>query len=195
MAEPSIAEPQGGEPEMAESTDEPVADVEEPPQVEDDPEIEEVELSESDYATEAAEELFSGTEGASEGQESDDSDDGDSDDSGGLQELGEAAAQMEQAINEGAAELATVQLPEDEDRDELRDEFQGVFEAFRLGHFGSKAVEEYVLVSEGDEVDPLYGLLGAMLACGAFVLWMRPDGDDAVQRAKDALANIAGGNL
>jgi len=194
MAAPALAEQTDGEPEMAESTDEPEESAD-APDVEDEPEIEEVELSEDDYATEAAEELFSGTEGADESQESDESDDGDSDDAGGLDDLAGAAAQMEQAINEGAAELATVQLPEDEDRDELRDEFLGVFEAFRLGHFGSKAVEEYVLVSDGDEVDPLYGLLGAMLACGAFVLWMRPDGDAAVQRAKDALGNIAGGKL
>jgi len=44
-------------------------------------------------------------------------------------------------------------------------------------------------------VDPTWGLLGAMLTCGAFIVWMRPDGDEMVGKAKDAVEGIIGGDL
>lgn len=194
MTVPQVAEPQDDGDEMAESTDSPeVADGGgEMEETQEEPNISEVDLTEDDYAEDAASELFDGEESAGDTDDGDEGDDGD-DSQSGLADLDGAAGQLEEAFNEGAAELATVQLPEDADRDDLRGEFVGVFQAFRLGHFASKAVDEYVLVSDGEEVDPLWGFFGAMLLCTAFVIWMRPDGGEKVEALKDAVSNIASG--
>lgn len=98
---------------------------------------------------------------------------------------GPSSNQIEQAINEGAARLAVVGL-DDADQSSLETEMNDVFEAFRLGFFGSRAVEEHIL-SNQEDVDPLWGFVGSALVCGAFSLHMRPDGDEQLANIRRGL--------
>jgi hypothetical protein len=60
-----------------------------------------------------------------------------------------------------------------------------------MGHFGAGFLDKYIFTDD-EPVDPAWGLLGAVLCCCAMTIWMRPDGDEIVQDAKDALAEIGG---
>ena len=168
------------------------------PEPDGEPNVEEVELSDDDLTGDASD-LFTGTEDATSGSSDDEGDDADDDESDGdtdaLDALGQRGESMEEAINDGAARLAVVGLDDEDDKEGLQDEFTEVFEAFRLGYFGSRFMEEYVFTDDDEEVDPTWGLLGAMLTCGAFIVWMRPDGDEMVGKAKDAVEGIIGGDL
>jgi hypothetical protein len=166
-------------------------------------EVAEVELTDDDLEGQASD-LFTGTEdgatdgGDTDGDESDESGDESEDDSepgDALGDLGDRGESLESTVNEGAARLAVVGLEDDDEKDALEDEFTEVFEAFRLGYFGTRFMEEYVFTSEDGEVEPTWGLLGASLCCLAVVVHMRPDGDEMVDRAKGAVENIAGGTL
>lgn len=176
------------------------AEAEDGPEAEtDDPDVAEVDLTEDDL--DAGEDLFSGDEEADGGSsgsdpEGDDGDDGSESAEDAAEDLFEfdedsKEGQMADAINEGAARLAVSGLEGDE-KDDLEDEFAEVFGSFRLGYFGAEAAEEYVF-SGDDDVDPLWGLLGTMIICAAFSLYMRPDGDEQVQRMKDAIGNMTDG--
>lgn len=154
------------------------------------PDVAEVELDESDLG--GGGDLFEGIEGAT-----DDDGDGDGmglDEDGDPFDLGDRGGKMEDAINDGAARMAVVGLDDDE-KEGLEDEMRDVFEAFRLGYFGAEFFEEYVMVGDEEQVDPAWGLAGAAFCCAAVCLWMRPDGDEQMIRMKDAIANIAGGEL
>jgi len=168
------------------------------PEAEENPNVEEVELTDDDFSGDGGD-LFDGVEDAQDADNSDDGGDDDSEDSEGstdnpedvLGGLDGKSAQMESAINDGAARLAVVGLEEDE-QDDLEGEFTEVFEAFRLGYFGSQVFEEY-MAPEGEDVAPEWGLLGAILCAGAFVIWMRPDGEEKVQAMKEAVEGLING--
>ena len=205
MAEPVLEEePESDPPEEADEP-EPAEEPEEPETVEDipdEPTVEEVDLSEDDLSDgSSGDDLFTGTEEAESAVESDSSDsegdgsDEDESDGDALDALGSRGESMEEAINEGAARAAVVGLTEEDGKEELRDEFEETFKAFRLGYFGSRFVEEYVFVDEDDEVDPAWGMFGSLLISAALVVWMRPDGDEMVEKAQDAVGNLAGGDL
>lgn len=128
---------------------------------------------------------------------------GDDEDDGAVESaedaMGPTADALEDSINEGVARLAVVGL-EDADLEDsdmtkkgLENEFAEVFETFRLGYFGSRFVEEYVLTPQDGDVDPTWGLLGSALMATAMVVWMRPDGDEAIQKARDQIGDLAGG--
>lgn len=146
----------------------------------DEPNISEVDLSDDEFS--GGGDLFDGVEEAS----TDGSDDADS------TGIGNKAESLESTINQGAARAAVIGL-DDSVADDLETEFQETFEAFRLGFFGAEFAEEYVFVEDGDEIDPAWGLLGSALLCMSLVVWMRPDGDQAVDRAKSAVSNLTGG--
>lgn len=146
------------------------------------PDVAEVELTEEDFG---GEDLFADIE---DSEQSSTADHSDADDL--LGELDDRGGQLEEAINDGAARLAVVGL---EDPDDLEEEFQEVFAAFRLGFFGSRFTEEYILLSDDEEIDPAWGLLGAAMCCMAVTLWMRPDGDEQMRRFQSAMSTIAGG--
>lgn len=116
--------------------------------------------------------------------------DGDSPAENPLDSLDGRGEALEDAINNGSARLAVVGL---EDDDGLEEEFQEVFGAFRLGYFGAEFAQEYVFTNEEDAIDPAWGLLGSMICCTAVVLWMRPDGDEQLSKARNALSAIGGG--
>lgn len=138
-----------------------------------------------------AESIFDGEEDAEE-----DSDD-DSPEAASTRSSGVAGD-----INNGAARLAVVGLPdewedangEEQTKDGLQTEFEEVFEAFRLGHYGSEVVEEYLLV-ETDDIHPVWGLVGAMLICAAVVIYRRPDGDQVVDSTKNRLGQFDLSNI
>ena len=95
-------------------------------------------------------------------------------------------------INEGAARLAVVGLPEDDfesdgSPSELEGEFCGVFAAFRLGHFRQEAVEKHVLAPSEAEIEPVWGLLGSAALAAAVALSMRPDGSDQLSDMAETL--------
>lgn len=129
--------------------------------------------------------------------EADDQDDEETAIADGLE--GNAAA-MEGAINEGMAQLGVFGLSDDDfeesgrSKGDLREEFEETFEAFRVGYFGSQVVEKYILDPADGEVSPAWGLAGSMLIASAMILWMRPDGDEKVERLQDTLSNISGGS-
>lgn len=147
--------------------------------------------------------LFTGVEDGDSGEGDDaDADDGDDED-GDLEDIADGlegnAAAMEESINDGMAQLGVFGLTDDDfdedgmGKDELRDEFRDTFEAFRVGYFGSKVVEEYVLTPADGDVSPAWGLAGSMLMAAAMIVWMRPDGDEKVEKLRETARNIAGG--
>jgi hypothetical protein len=157
----------------------------------------EVELSEDDFG---GGELFSDVEDATDAEDVDDEggdEEADADDDGDDLDLG--GGRMEESINEGAARLAVVGLTEqdfeDDDygKDALQEELLETFETFQLGYFGARCAEKYVLEPADGDVSPAWGLLGTSVIAAAMVVWMRPDGDEAVDRVKDAVRNIGGG--
>lgn len=164
----------------------------------------EVELTDDDLGGD----LFSGVEEAESGDESESSPDtsdgsGDGDESD-LEEVADGldgnAAAMEDTFNEGAARLAVVGLTDDDFEDSdltkssLQEEFEETFQAFRLGYFGSRALEEYVLDPADEDVSPAWGLLGSVLMTGALVVWLRPDGDEAIGKAREKISGFTGGD-
>lgn len=101
-------------------------------------------------------------------------------------------------INRGAARLACIGLDEEwetesgetQSKDDLQDEFQETFEAFRLGHYAGITIEEYLMV-EADDIHPVWGLVGAMLICAAVVVYRRPDGDQLIDDGKAKLGDFS----
>lgn len=172
----------------ASDTDVPEEAVEEVPTDDDAPEEEpnvaEVDLGSDDFG---GNDLFSDVEDSSGG---DGRDGGDADPFAEIDDGG--AGGLATTINEGAARLAVVGLEEDE-REGLRTEMEEVFAAFQLGTFGSRFMDEYVMVDNAEEIDPAWGLLGSALCCAAVALWLRPDSDEQVERLGEVLGNIRGG--
>lgn len=149
----------------------------------DEPNVAEVELGDDDFGDG---DLFDDVEEAEEPADA-----GEGDSSGDpMDALDGATGGLADAMNEGAARLAVVGLEDDEKAD-LQGEFEDVFSAFRLGHYAGACAEEYVLADAEDEVDPAWGLLGSVLVCSAVVVWMRPDGDEQIERMKDAIGGGA----
>lgn len=108
---------------------------------------------------------------------------------GGEKDTVESTA-IEENLNSGAARLAVTGLQDEfeingqtQTKDDLQDEFEEVFEAFRLGHYGSEVAQEYILVDD-EQVDPIWGFAASSLLCVAMVMWMRPDGDEMVSSIK-----------
>lgn len=106
----------------------------------------------------------------------------------------EAAAQVQDTvpsnINAGAARLSVLGLPDEfehygetQTKDELREEFEEVFETFKLGAYGEEVAEEYLLM-DVDEVDPLTGFTVSLIACSTIVLMSRPDSDEILSKVK-----------
>lgn len=166
-----------------------------------------VELEEDDFG--ADNDLFDGVEDSDKqttdesGDSSTESDSADAEGEGdgldGIGGLDGNAAALEDAINEGAARLSVVGLT-DEDfedsgmtRDDLETEFSETFAAFRLGYFGSQTIDKYVLQPADGDVNPAWGMAGAVLMATAMVVWMRPDGDDQMAAVRDAVEGIVGG--
>lgn len=110
----------------------------------------------------------------------------------GMEALGDDS-QLDEAINEGFARLAVVGLDDGEEKDSLEMEFAEVFEMFRLGHFGSEAVQEYVLTGPEEDVDPLWAFTVSLAMSTALVVYMRPDRTEIVESAKDSLSRFTGG--
>jgi len=108
---------------------------------------------------------------------------------------------MEEAINEGAAEAALFGLTSEDwegadlTRNQAQDQLVGIFQAFRLGYFGSQVVEEYIMEPADGDVSPAWGLLGSALIAAAFALYVRPDGGEVAEQVRDQVAAIAGGEL
>jgi hypothetical protein len=190
-------DPGGSAESSAESTQD-KADAEEQSGADEEIDESEVELSEDDLG---GGDLFDGIEDSEESSgsaetETQGSDGGDGPVADGLD--GNSAA-MEEAINDGAARLAVVGLTEEDfeesslDKLSLETEFRETFEAFRLGYFGSRAVDEYILSAQDEEVDPAWGFCGAMLMAGAMVVWMRPDGEETLGELQGTLERLTGG--
>lgn len=148
------------------------------------PEIAEVELSDEDFVDD---ELFSGVEDTSEENETGDADD--PDDAGFDSEI--PAGSLQETINDGASRLAVVGLDEGSEKDDLQNEMCDVFEAFRLGTYGSQFADEYLFVDE-EEVDPAWALLGSAIACAGVALMMRPDSAEQAEKMKSAVSGLTG---
>lgn len=97
---------------------------------------------------------------------------------------------LEEDIVEGAARLAVVGMDDGDEKDKLNKEFEEVFEAARLGYYGSEFMQEYIFVDEQDDIDPLWGMVASLTLCSFIVLWRRPDGDELVGSAKEQLGDI-----
>lgn len=173
--EPSIATAEAPDSPLDEEN---VEDESEEPE----PDVAEVDLTEEDFG---GEDLFADIEDSDGSGTADDTETDDL-----LGELDARGGQLESAINDGAARLAVVGL---DDSDDLEEEFQEVFGAFRLGFFGSQFTEEYILLADEEEIDPAWGLLGAAMCCMAVTLWMRPDGDEQLKRFQSGVSTVAGG--
>lgn len=166
-----------------------------------------VDLSDDDLGGSS---LFSGVEDSEDSSSSSSAgDDGDDDGGDGdgdepdAEELvdgleGNAGA-MEDAINGGVARALVTGLTDDDfgedsamDKSALQEELEETAEAFRLGYFGSQVVDEYFLAPDGEEPNPAWGLAGACLMMLGMAVWLRPDGDEAVQRLRGAVGDLSG---
>lgn len=150
----------------------------------------EVDLADIDVGDDVAEEdgqfgdmSFGGDLGPSAMADSDD------DESSGT----DTDATFEEAINEGFARFAVIGLDDGKEKSSLEDEFQEVFEAAQLGHFGNEFAQEYIFVDEDDDIDPAFGFMGAMMLCAVIVLWRRPDGEEIANNARDSAGSVLGG--
>jgi len=154
------------------------------PDTEEDPDVEEVEVGEDDFDPNS---LFSGSETAEDS--SSDSGSGSSSpspDPSGAGSLDSGA--LGDAVTDGMARLAVVNWPDDADQsaDEMEDEFSEVFEAFQMDVFAEQSAEEYLFADAG-EIDPLWGLCGSMVMACAFVLIMRPDGEEKMSEIAEKI--------
>lgn len=166
-----------------------------------------VDLSDDDLGGSS---LFSGVEDSEDSASSSSSDpssdgdqDGDGDDEPAAEELvdgleGNAGA-MEDAINGGVARALVTGLTDEDfdddgslDKAALQDELEETAEAFRLGYFGSQVVDEYFLTPDGEEPNPAWGLVGACLMMVGMAVWLRPDGDQAVEKFRGAVGDLSG---
>jgi hypothetical protein len=102
---------------------------------------------------------------------------------------------LDEVINSGFARLAVIGLDDEflvngslKSKQDLQDEFEEVFETFRLGKYGSQAAREYLFVNP-ENINPLWGFTASMVACTALVVWMRPDGDELVESVTGATGN------
>ena len=116
--------------------------------------------------------------------------DGDESDDGMADSVGES-------INDGAARLAVVGLSADDFDDDrgpsdLEAEFREVFEAFSLGAYGQRCLDEYVLADDEEEVDPAWGLLGSTLMAASLVIYLRPDGSEQVADLREQIGDLGG---
>lgn len=169
-----------------------------------------VDLSDDDLGGSS---LFSGVEdsestssssSADADDQDDDQDDGDDDgdepDAEGLVDgLDGNAGAMEDAINGGVARALVTGITDDDfgeestmDKKALQEELEETAEAFRLGYFGSQVVDEYFLAPDGEEPSPAWGLAGACLMMLGMAVWLRPDGDEAVERLRGAVGDLSG---
>lgn len=153
----------------------------------DEPEIAEVELSDEDFADD---DLFSGIEESSDEDEKSENDgDGGSRDT--VFDPETPGESLQETINDGASRLAVVGLDDNDEKDDLQGEMRDVFEAFRLGTYGSLFAEEYLFVDE-NEVDPAWALLGSAIACAGVALLMRPDSGEQVAKMQSAINGLGG---
>jgi len=129
----------------------------------------------------------------------DDADESDEDDSS---TSSSGSRGMADDINSGVARAAVIGLDDEwttsdgttETKDDLRDEFEETFEAFRLGHYGEEVIQQYIELPE-DDIHPVWGLLGASLICGAVIYYRRPDGDELADEVRNKVANTDLGSL
>jgi hypothetical protein len=185
--------------DMAEPVDD-VADDDGPDEVEVDLESDEIG---GDLFTGAPDEGDDGgrsTAGMGGGSAVPGSDDGDGASAGG-DDGGESADGMAdsigESVNDGAARLAVVGLSADDfddDREpaDLEAEFSEVFEAFSLGAYASRCLDEYVLADDEEEVDPAWGLFGSALMAASLVIYLRPDGSEQVAELRDQIGDLGG---
>lgn len=170
--------------------------------------VDEAELELTDDDLGSGNDLFDGVDDStpSSGLTGDDDAGGEADTADGDAGDGEVAdglsgnsESMEAAINDGAARMACIGLTDDDFQDSdltksgLEAEFRETFQAFRLGYYGSRAVDEYVLAPDDDEVSPAWGLAGSMLMAVAMAVWLRPDGAERVQDAREAVEGVING--
>jgi len=128
----------------------------------------------------------------------------DSDESSGSSESGAETRSTGLAadINRGVARAGVIGLEDtwetpsgqEKTKDELRQEFEETFEAFRLGHYASICAEEYLL-TDAEDISPVWGLIGASLICSAVIVYRRPDGDQVVEKAKLKLGSTDMGSI
>lgn len=100
---------------------------------------------------------------------------------------------LDEIIVEGFARLAVVKVEPQSEQSALQDEFEEVFEAFRLGYFGREVVQEYLIVDEHDDIDPLWGFVGSMFMCMVVVMWMRPDSNEILGTGTETLRDFVNG--
>lgn len=96
-------------------------------------------------------------------------------------------------INSGAARLAVVGLDDEfemngstKTKEDLQDEFEEVFESFKLGDNGAEFAQEYLIIGD-EEVDPAWALVASLVMCVILVVWTRPDGDELLTNAAGKL--------
>lgn len=151
--------------------------------------------------------LFSGVEegDSDDGQDVDSQDDGQDVDGDGEGDqtvadgLDGNSAAMEESFNQGVGRALVIGLTDEDfedskhDKEGIQTEIAETAEAFRFGYFATQVVEEYVLSPADDDVNPVWGLLGVAIMLFGMAVWLRPDGDAAVDRARNAARNLAGG--
>lgn len=93
---------------------------------------------------------------------------------------------LAQSINDGSARLAVIGLEDEDEKERLQEEFQEVFKEFKLGYYAEETLQEYVLTQDED-VPPVWGLIGAMVMCTTMVIIRRPDGDEVLDSIKERI--------
>lgn len=158
-------------------------------EIDDDPDVETAEVDEEDLSSDSGSFGFDDVEDDEEESDEDEEEEEDEGVFGGLEDGG----QMAEDINRGVAHLGTVGLDDEETQEELREDFYGTAQAFRLGYYGEECMQEYVLTEGDEEISPVWGLVFAALICGAIFVMRRPDSDEITEKLRDQVENIGGG--
>lgn len=91
------------------------------------------------------------------------------------------APDVEEAIENGLAEMSVVGL-RGQQRRVMRSEMQAIASKFKIGYFGREVGEKY-LQRDLDDIPPEYGLAAALIAFAAITIYKRPDGEEKIQEA------------
>lgn len=157
--------------------------------VEDDEQKEEnFEVGEVDLGVEGGDDIIAGFDGIEDDEPEEEPIESSSGGGGGVGDT----STIQEAIEEGMAEVAVVGL-RGRERDRVRSEMEAVASKFKLGYFGEQVAQKY-LKRDLDDIPPEYGLAAAMLAFAAVTLYKRPDGEQKVREAVDALRNSISGD-
>lgn len=157
--------------------------------VEEDREAEEsMEVGEADLGLSDDDGIVASFDGVDGGDESSGSSSSSSRSESSRSSSSNSGISIENAIEDGLAELAAAGL-EGRERTQVTNEMERVASKFKVGYFGKEVVQKY-LDRDLEDIPPELGLIGALIGFAAFAIKVRPDGKE---RLNELVSIVKGG--